>query len=162
MSRLFVTSREKTSELRFDPKHIEEVGGGLREVDAFGLIGEREVSVSYPDRGEVFEDGVLRAPVKKVWSSHLSLLSFSIDFLNSHDPIRVGIWQPSQHDAVDDAEDRSARADAETESDYRDRGERRAFEYSTKCKLKIFQYGFHYSYLRATNGSIRVARRAGR
>src|SRR5687767_3624114 len=134
-------------------KHVEEVGGRLGHIDSLCLIGERQVYVSGFNRSEMFEDGVLRAPVDEVWSGNLDSLSFRIQLLDHHDAIGSAIRQTPQHHAIHNTEDGRARADTETERDHGDGRKHRALEQPAKCKPQIFQHGFHYSYLNATNGS---------
>jgi len=66
VSRLFVLRNKQSSVLRGDSEDIEEVCIRLREVDPLSVIGECEVCRGGLNRGEVFEDCVLRAPVEEV------------------------------------------------------------------------------------------------
>jgi hypothetical protein len=139
VSRLFVTGDKQTALLRPNTKHIEEVRRRLRVVDTFCLIAKGEVNVRSLDRREMFEDGVLRAPVEEVWTSCLASLALAIYFLNGDDAVGVGIRQPPQHDTVDDAEDRRARADPQRQRDDHDRGEPRVLQQPPTAITNVFE-----------------------
>jgi len=115
----------------------------LREIDTFCLIGEREVNRRLSDRGEVFKNCILRAPVEKVSGRGLNSLTFGADFLNRDDSFGGAVRQTSQEHAIDDAEDRRACTDAECESDDDDRSEARMLQQSPHAVANIFNYRIH-------------------
>ena len=64
----------------------------------------------------MLENSILRTPVEKIRAGYLTLLPSGLA-LEWRQCSCVWIRQSSQHDAVDDAEDRRARADARRERD---------------------------------------------
>src|SRR6185369_10105238 len=92
--------------------------------------------------------------------------------LNGDDPFGRSIRQRAQHHAIDDAEDRGARADTERERDHNDGSETRMLQQPPHAITNVFYDRVHsfnksyraywsYSYRSATSGSTFVARSAG-
>src|SRR5678815_2606644 len=102
-------------------------------------------------------------------------------FLNGDDPFCRSIRQTTQQHAVDNAEDRGARADTQRERDHDDRREPRMLQQPPHAITNVFDDRVHnnqsihrfcrlflcnlwmafHSYLSATSGSTFVARSAG-
>src|SRR5258707_8864143 len=53
-------------------KYLEEVGGGHRQVDPFGFVGDREIRSASKDRSEMLKDSILLAPVNEVGGRNLA------------------------------------------------------------------------------------------
>ncbi len=135
---LFVGVNEEAAEERLGAEDGKEIGGSHRQIDPLSLIGEGEIRGSGEDGRELFEDNVLRAPIKKVGGRDLHASAVRGEFLNRHDAICLSIRKRTQQDAVDDAEDGRARADADCERDHHNRGEAGVLQQTANAVADVF------------------------
>ena len=91
----------------------------------------------------MFEDGVLRAPVEEVRGSYLAAFTVLTEFLNRDDALRGAIRQAAQQHAIDDAEDRGARADTQRQRDHYDGRETRMLPQPSRAITNVFNDRIH-------------------
>ena len=121
--------RECPSELRLQSEDLEKVRRHQASADLFGGASLEAAQVkrfSTRDR-DVFEDGIVALPIEIVRKRNRNLRLVGVGLGDDHDPIPVRIRQRPEQDAIDHAEDRRVRADAEREREDRDEREARRF-----------------------------------
>ena len=111
--------------------------GGVTSV-ASGVVCEREINWTDPDRREVFENCILRTPIKKVSSRRLNTFPRGIQFLNRDDPFRVPVRQAPQQNTIDDTEDRSAGPNTKRERNHHNPREPRMLEQPPHAITNVF------------------------
>src|SRR5256885_11234005 len=112
-------------------------------MDSLCVIREREVRGGRLDCSEMFKDRVLRAPIVEVCGCYLTSFAFTIELLNRDDAFGVFIRQTTQQNAVDDAEDGGAGADAQGESYHHNRGESGMLHQPPQTVSNVFDYRIH-------------------
>ncbi len=75
---------------------------------------------------------------RKLAGRYLAAFAVRIEFLNRDDALRVAIWQTAQQHAIDDTEDRSARADTEREGYHHDGREPRMLQQPPHAITNVF------------------------
>src|SRR6185295_6428887 len=93
---------------------------------------------------ELFEGFVLTAVIKKVGRRNAGAATAVANVAEDPDKlIRITKWQRPDHDRIDETEDRSVCADAESECDQRDHGESRPLQQSSDAIADVFDYRVH-------------------
>ena len=101
------------------------------------------------------EDFVLIAPVLKVRPRDRHQLTGARGLAQNHDAIDVGVRKRAQQHAIEHAEDRRRRADAEAERQHDDRGEAGALPQGPDRVSHVPQHGSHRCSSRQTDGNRR-------
>jgi hypothetical protein len=118
---------EAPSEDRRHPQERQHRGGDRGRVQPLGSLAAGQVDGPAVVDPQVLEDPV-RPPVEEIGGVGVLELGNAEPrggVPHPHQPLRVGVGQRPQQDAVDDAEDRGVGADAEGQGEDREQGESR-------------------------------------
>src|SRR2546430_897970 len=153
--------REAVAELGVHVEHIEQVRRDRRGLDVARVSGARQVVALRLDgraSGKVLRE---RAQVVEVRKGHAEVHAPEPGRHDLDEPVRSGVRQRLEQHGVDRAEDGGIGADAEREREHGDEREAGASREGADRVPEILEQGVHHSYLRATIGSTRAARREG-
>ncbi len=130
-------------------EHREDVGRGADRADLFrfaGLSGDRGAT-RRGDAGHAVERLGALAEVADIGNREREVEHVARPQLgpHEHEARGIAVGQRPQQDAVDDAEDRRAGADAEGDRQNRDDSESRVFLERAQCVIEILQKGVHSS-----------------
>ena len=113
----------------------------------FRLAVAGEIEAAIEEGRHVSEDLVLFLPVSEVAEVDDVLIgttALSL-FPHEHEPFGIRVRKAAQQHRIDDAEDRSVRADTERERKQRHKRHHRALQKHPHAKLNISKYLFIYS-----------------
>ena len=160
-ARHVVSIAEQPSDGGPSPQEAKHAGIGEHRDGALRLRSHGDVAALGPVDPDLGERLRVLAEVEVLGGGHLPLFARSDPghlVLQAHQPAGFGVRQPVQHDAFEQREDRGARAHAERQGEHGGRSEAGALEEPAQRVAEVLDH----SYLRATIGSTRAARRAGR
>jgi hypothetical protein len=100
---------ERPTDLRRDPKDLEELTGDVRGLDADGLVSAHDRGHSPGELRERVEALVPLMQIREIRVGESAALPFLEDLPDLHDAVGLGIRKGLQEHPVDDAEDRRRR-----------------------------------------------------
>src|SRR3989449_1926305 len=153
--------REAVAELGVHVEHIEQVRRDRAGLDFARVSCARQVVTLRPDGRDAGEVLRQRPQVVEVREGHANPHSPEPGGHDLDQPVRSRVRQRPEQNAVDRAEDGRVRADAEGEREHGDEREAGAFGERAGGVTEILEQRVHHSYLKATIGSTRAARREG-
>src|SRR5205809_5537139 len=115
-----------------------------------------------PDIRQSLKDVALRAPIAERRVGPQPVAPLLVLFPDTEQPVGRFILQRTQHDAVQDGENDGGSADAQPQSQHRNKREQRRALQRPQRITEVLEDGVHHSFLNAIIGSTRAARRAGR
>src|SRR5439155_9179986 len=114
-----------------------------------------------PDVRQSLKDVALRAPIAERRVGPQPVVSLLVLFPDTEQPVGRLILQRTQHDAVQDGENDGGSADAQPQSQHRNKREQRRALQRPQRITEVLEDGVHHSFLNAIIGSTCAARRAG-
>src|SRR5881396_872195 len=114
-----------------------------------------------PDVRQSLKDVALRVPIAERRVGPQPVAPLLVLFPDTEQPVRRVILQRTQHDAVQDGENDRGSADAQPQSQHRNKREQRRALQRPQRITEVLEDGVHHSFLNAIIGSTRAARRAG-
>ena len=140
-----VVGGDEASRQRLEPERLKRFGAGEPAADVLGSVrrahheGPRARDAGHGDGRHTLSDVV---DVRHRRPAPVGLLA-AVDLAQRNEPVGRGEWQRTQHDAVDDAEDRGSDADRQRERGDRDRRYGAMFGERSDGEAQVGKKGAH-------------------
>jgi hypothetical protein len=133
--------KKVSSDHRLGYKRLEIARCYLKSMEMLWPIDTTEAGIPPGFRGDMIESVALRCEVEEV--SGRKLITFDSvgrqSLPNCHDALRVGEFEGAEKKRVDNAENISVGANAQSQSQHSNRGESRAFAQHPQAEANVFQ-----------------------
>jgi len=141
----FFAAQERASEQRPNLKDIEQLGGDPHPVVALGLFRPADVDGPAVVGGEARERPLLLAVIEEIMNlcQHAVVAARQVLSCHGDESIGIGEGHALEQRAVDDAEHRRRKSDAEREGEHRDRGESAALTQRTRAVPDVSENRVH-------------------
>src|SRR5262245_54869628 len=139
--------REDATQRSLDSEHREEVGRDLMDLNLLRLssAGDGPLIESH-DRGHLFEDTIVLLPFEEIiWPHSTPAAGLEILPPDHHQPLRLTVWERSQHHRVDDAEYGAVRADPQSQAERRYGGKHWPVSQHPQAVTKVFPKCLHWA-----------------
>jgi hypothetical protein len=129
--------RKQSSTDRIYSQHWQQVCRNDLRGNLFRRTFPREVTSKIEEHTHVIKDIVLLFPIREVTQVDNILIATFTPFPNSHELLRIFVWQSTKYDCVDYCKDCRVRANTERKREDGDEGECRILQKHPDAETKI-------------------------
>ncbi len=140
-----LASYESPAHHGLDAQHVEDPGCDIGALYLLGIFGARDVEQRLAEEFDGFKGVIALFQIQVVGDRHRAVLGVLRREMveDERDPVRIGIRERTQQNAVDDAEDRGGSTNSKSERKNRDDSESRAAAQHTPAVSNILKKGLH-------------------
>src|SRR5262245_27776432 len=140
--------REDATQRSLDSEHREEIGRDLMDLNLLRLSRASEGPlIESHDRGHLFEDVIVLLPFEEIiWPHSSPAACLEILPPDHHQPLRLTVWERSQHHRVYYTENGAVRADSQSQAERRYGGKHRPVLQHPQAVTKVFPKCLHYAH----------------